>query len=189
MKTIKAIIMAVGFFTGSAHAAGFAFEGEFTNDDQVQEFNFAVTEPTAEVELRTYFGGETGGFDTVLALFNASTGILIDQNDEGYSNPFDSFLMSNLTAGSYTATLTQSTSFANGPLLASGFTGSGQVNFAGSDPRWALLITGVESASVGASYISPIPEPETYAMFLAGLGLLGWRMRNSRSWSASRQEL
>lgn len=29
--------------------------------------------------------------------------------------------------------------------------------------------------------ISPIPEPETYAMFLAGLGLLGWRMRNARS--------
>lgn len=28
---------------------------------------------------------------------------------------------------------------------------------------------------------APIPEPETYAMFLAGLGLLGWRMRNAKS--------
>ena len=27
----------------------------------------------------------------------------------------------------------------------------------------------------------PIPEPETYAMFIAGLGLLGWRLRYSRS--------
>jgi PEP-CTERM putative exosortase interaction domain len=26
-----------------------------------------------------------------------------------------------------------------------------------------------------------VPEPETYAMFLAGLGLLGWRIRNARS--------
>ncbi len=29
--------------------------------------------------------------------------------------------------------------------------------------------------------IRPIPEPETYTMVLAGLGLLGWRMRNARS--------
>jgi Protein of unknown function (DUF1566)/PEP-CTERM motif len=29
--------------------------------------------------------------------------------------------------------------------------------------------------------VAPVPEPETYAMFLAGLGLLGWRMRNARS--------
>lgn len=32
-----------------------------------------------------------------------------------------------------------------------------------------------------AMAVSPVPEPETYAMFLAGLGLLGWRMRNARS--------
>lgn len=30
-------------------------------------------------------------------------------------------------------------------------------------------------------FTSPIPEPETYPMFLAGLGLLGWRMRSARS--------
>lgn len=29
--------------------------------------------------------------------------------------------------------------------------------------------------------VSPIPEPETYAMFLAGLGLFGWRLRCSRN--------
>jgi hypothetical protein len=32
-----------------------------------------------------------------------------------------------------------------------------------------------------AMAVSAVPEPETYAMFLAGLGLLGWRMRNARS--------
>jgi hypothetical protein len=32
-------------------------------------------------------------------------------------------------------------------------------------------------ASVGNS--SPVPEPETYAMLIAGLGLLGWRMRSA----------
>ena len=29
--------------------------------------------------------------------------------------------------------------------------------------------------------VSPVPEPETYAMLLAGLGLLGWRLHNARS--------
>lgn len=32
-----------------------------------------------------------------------------------------------------------------------------------------------------AMAVSAVPEPETYAMFLAGLGLLGWRMRNAKS--------
>lgn len=29
--------------------------------------------------------------------------------------------------------------------------------------------------------VSPVPEPESYAMILAGLGLLGWRMRSCSS--------
>jgi hypothetical protein len=41
--------------------------------------------------------------------------------------------------------------------------------FAVNDQRW------------GHFAIAVVPEPETYAMFLAGLGLLGWRMRSARS--------
>ena len=40
-----------------------------------------------------------------------------------------------------------------------------------------------EDRKTGGNYVmvvTSIPEPETYAMFLAGLGLLGWRMRNAR---------
>jgi hypothetical protein len=29
--------------------------------------------------------------------------------------------------------------------------------------------------------VTAVPEPETYAMLLAGLGLLGWRVHNARS--------
>lgn len=39
------------------------------------------------------------------------------------------------------------------------------------------IILNVENASLGASYISPIPEPETPAMLLAGLGLVGFIAR------------
>ncbi|WP_081353601.1 PEP-CTERM sorting domain-containing protein [Nitrosospira multiformis] len=45
-------------------------------------------------------------------------------------------------------------------------------------------ISNVESASVGASYISenplpPIPEPESYALLLAGLSLITFVIRYS----------
>lgn len=32
-----------------------------------------------------------------------------------------------------------------------------------------------------AMAVSSVPEPETYAMLLAGLGLLGWRLRSAKS--------
>lgn len=40
---------------------------------------------------------------------------------------------------------------------------------------------GFDVVNVQGLSVSPIPEPETYAMLLAGLGLLGWRMKNARS--------
>lgn len=33
------------------------------------------------------------------------------------------------------------------------------------------------STASGQSYITPVPEPEAYALFLAGLGLVGWAAR------------
>lgn len=33
------------------------------------------------------------------------------------------------------------------------------------------------SINVGQSFVAAVPEPQTYAMFLAGLGLLGWAKR------------
>jgi hypothetical protein len=35
--------------------------------------------------------------------------------------------------------------------------------------------------------VQVVPEPETYAMFLAGLGLIGWRMRRSKKYQTTRQ--
>lgn len=196
MKTVNAAILAIGFVAGSAHATDFSFAGNFTNDNQVQEFNFAIAGPATDVTLRTwsYAGGTNaagdeiarGGFDPVVTLFNASTGDYIAADDDGGSNvatdpnsgfAYDSFLMDNLAAGNYTATLTQYDSFASGSLLTDGFSGSGHTNFGSRDSHWAFDILNAESASAGASYISPIPEPESYALLLAGLGLIGFMVR------------
>ncbi|HEU4855015.1 MAG TPA: DVUA0089 family protein [Nitrosospira sp.] len=195
MKTFGAII-AISLTAGSANAADFSFAGEFNHNDEVQEFNFTVAEAAADVTLRTWsFAGgtnaqgtviERGGFDPIVSLFDGSTAAQISHNDDGglVHDPvsglsYDSFLMNNLSAGSYTATVTQYRNFPVG-TLADGFGGSFQTNFSDRDSHWALDVLNVESASLGASYISavgPIPEPETYALLLAGLGLIGFMIR------------
>jgi hypothetical protein len=197
MKIIKACILAIGFVTGSANAADFSFTGEFKDVDEVQEFNFTVLGHASDVMLLTwsYAGGTNaagmdiarGGFDPVVTLFNASTGSGIDENDDGSPvadsvtrSRYDSFLMTDLSAGDYTATVTQYSSFANGPSLADGFMGTGNANFGSRDSHWALDILNVNTASIGASYVShtaPIPEPESYALLIAGLGLVAFMAR------------
>lgn len=192
-------ILAMGFVTGSVNAADFSFIGNFEHDDEVQEFNFTVSAPTSDVTLRTwsYAGGTNaagaevarGGFDPIVTLFDASGNLLGENDDSGLvtdsvsGNAWDSLLTRDLSAGNYTATVTQYDSFANGPLLADGFQGTADMNFSGRDPHWALDISNVSSASVGASYVSEvpsIPQPESYALLLAGLGLITFMIRYSR---------
>ena len=64
--------------------------------------------------------------------------------------------------------------------------GTSRNNFGGRDSHWALDIQNVNTAAVGASYISaippsPIPEPESYALLLAGLGLVSLAARRRLS--------
>lgn len=72
--------------------------------------------------------------------------------------------------------------------VASGITaGGGLSDFTFStigNHSYELIIGGIKDLS-GASYagnisVSPIPEPETYAMLLAGLGLIGFSARRRR---------
>lgn len=44
----------------------------------------------------------------------------------------------------------------------------------------ALHVQGTQFSPNSAWYTSPVPEPETYAMFLVGLGLLGFSVRNRK---------
>lgn len=44
----------------------------------------------------------------------------------------------------------------------------------------ALHVQGTKFSPDSAWYISPVPEPETYAMLLAGLGLLGFSARSRK---------
>ncbi len=45
---------------------------------------------------------------------------------------------------------------------------------------YAVYVGGTDHASAGGEYnltVTAVPEPETYAMLLVGLGLVGWRMK------------
>lgn len=148
---ISKIVGVIGFvFAGlssNVGATNYSFTGNFSQDDDVQLFNFSVG-ATSTVTLRTwsYAGGtnaagETilrGGFDPILALFNGS-GQLIGQNDDGGSlavladtngNHYDTFLqIAGLAAGNYTVAVMEYNNFAAGTTLAEGFTRDGQGNF------------------------------------------------------------
>ncbi len=153
------LLLAAATVTHAA-AVNVSFTGTFAQDDEVQLFNF-TTDGSSTVYLVSYgYGGGVqadgnvvlpGGFDTILALFDAA-GNLIDQNDDGDSSCFsgaealvpgidagnadphtgatwDTCLSSLLDPGTYTVAVMQYDNFANGPTLADGFTRSGEGNF------------------------------------------------------------
>ena len=105
-------IVALCLSIGVAAAGNFSFTGTFSQDDQLQIFQF--TAPSASTLLRTwgYAGGTNfdgnlilpGGFDPILSVFDATGGLvssspLIDNNYDGPGvatdggNAFDSLLL------------------------------------------------------------------------------------------------
>jgi hypothetical protein len=141
-RTIAVAALICGLAGSPAVADNFSFTGSFTNDNDVQFFNFTVG-ALSTVTLRTfsYAGGTNsagasiarGGFDPILALFN-SAGARINQNDDGAGVPvdlsgraYDTLLTSSLAAGTYTVSVMQYNNFSNGSLSA-GFAHDGPGN-------------------------------------------------------------
>src|SRR5260370_3919029 len=137
---------------GVAAAGNFSFTGIFTQDDQLELFQF--TAPSASLVVRTwgYAGGTNangqlilpGGFDPILSVFDATGGLLpgsllVGSNNDGAGvatdsttgNAFDSLLA--LTAlnpgGTYVLVLSQNDNSASGPTYGDGFTRTGAGNF------------------------------------------------------------
>ena len=181
--------------TVSVQAADFSFAGKFATGNDLQPFEFDLSAP-ALVTLTTWtFAGGTnaagesfpaGGFDPVVSLFDA-TGTLLQFDDDGsdVANPdnglsWDSLIQADLAAGRYQATLTQFPNFPNGPDLAAGFC-CGAPDVSAENSFWALDILNVAAASQLPSFvITPVPEPEMYALLLAGLGVVTCAARRRR---------
>lgn len=151
-----------------------------------------------------------GGFDPILALFNSSGTTIAQNDDggslvaaDGIRNStgsgarWDTFLTSSLAAGTYSVSVQQYNNFAGLTNAPSAYARFGDGNFtpalagpscialqfcdvSGStfnerDSHWAFDILNVETAVIGV-----VPEPETYAMLLAGLGLMGFVARRRK---------
>ena len=56
---------------------------------------------------------------------------------------------------------------------------------AGHNKFYVFAVSDADLAAVGATYtaqmISPVPEPETYALMLAGLATVGWLTRRRKT--------
>lgn len=152
-KWVAAAAFAATMVCGPAFATDFSFQGTFDQDDDVQQFFFTTT-GSSDVILRSwgYAGGvnaagdaiDAGGFDPILALFNATTGELIDTNDDDETGTvaadpltgeyYDTYLdIGTLLAGQYIVAVMEYDNFANGPFLSDGFTRNGQGNFTAVD--------------------------------------------------------
>lgn len=144
-------IMALGLilFPGApAQALDFDFNGTFTNDNDVQSFNFSVgASSTITIFSSSWLygnpptGAEPGGFDPMLGIWDSTGALILFQDDGGnvgstLSNAvsydhgtWDSYFTQLLTPGNYIATVTQFDNDNVGSNLTNGFTRDGQPNF------------------------------------------------------------
>jgi hypothetical protein len=129
----------------------------------------AVGNIILDIDYTYTFSGNPGSFDPEIALWKAD-GTLLGQNDDrgtidiGSAHEWDSYLnLSNLQAGTYVVGVARYSALAD-------------------DGGWnATYSEIIPNNSFYTLHISaPVPEPESYAMLLAGLGLMGLIARRRR---------
>ena len=182
-----------------AHAADFSYSGNIAYHNDVVKAEFTLNADTTNVKVWTDSYQSGTNFDPITAVWklNGSTWDIVGQNDDNPNiapgqSGFDSGLVfSSLTAGSYLFTVATYNNFANGQTLAQGFNFDGQAPIALANwnqpsshlnmgTYWHLNISGVDT-STAPIITSNAPEPETYALLMAGLGLVGFAARRKQS--------
>lgn len=169
-----------------AQAAVFDFSGNIASHKDVIEIGFTLTADATDVKVWTDSFLSATNFDPITAVWNKSGSdwTLIGENDDNPSIApgqtwFDSGLVfPTLSAGDYLFTIAAYNNFANSSLLSNGFRFDSEVpipladwcepaSHCGMGTFYSVHLSGVDVATV-------VPEPATYAMLIAGLGLLGF---------------
>ncbi|MBA5605133.1 PEP-CTERM sorting domain-containing protein [Duganella sp. FT3S] len=185
MRNIKLLLgsaMLAAVAAAPSHAADFSFSGTIHYQKDVIEIPFTLLQDASNVKVWTDSFHSGGNFDPITAVWK--DGLLIGQNDDDAGiapgqTYYDSGLrFSNLSAGNYLFTIAAFNNFANTTHLADGFRFDSQAaipladwnqpaSHKGMGQNWSVHLSGVDGATP-----PPVPEPESYAMLAAGLGLL-----------------
>lgn len=198
---LKATALALALTSfGNVQAATFDFSGNIANHNDVVQISFALASSATNVKVWTDSFMSGTNFATITSVW-AQSGLdytLVGQNDDNSSIApgqtwYDSGLtFASLAAGNYLFTIGTYANFAIGSLLSQGFNYDSQAPIALSNwcqpfshcnmgTYYSVHLSGVDSA---VNVTSAVPEPETYAMLLAGLGLLGFAARRRKNRAA-----
>lgn len=198
---IKKLILAVSALgaAASAGAADFNFSGNIATNNDVIEIAFSLAADATDVKVWTDSFQNATNFDPITAVWRqvGSDYTVVGQNDDNASiapgqTYYDSGLVfPSLTAGNYLFTIAAFSNFANGSLLSQGFGGNGTTvplanwcqpaSHCNMGTYYDVHLSGIDQAR----NITPsVPEPETYAMLMAGLSIVGAIARRRKAQKA-----
>ena len=204
MKPNYFVAMAALILAPLVQANSLSFVGHLDDTDPNDVFlaSFSLAGPST-VSIRTWgFGGTVnapggtnaqgqviaaGGFDSYVSLFAGSGGgaTFIASNDDGLCPPgnaapacADSTLTTGLlAAGTYTIALTLPFNYSFAENYGTGTLGDGFIGLDSSFSDGSCAATCSSAYAFDVSYMAPVPEPATWALFGAGMSLLSVALR------------